>query len=124
GFKYRSVRPYDISEFELISEEELTYPQPWFVTGKGFFHLFTKYTKGRELFWETSTDGVNWGDDQKLASLEGHYQVSGLDESSGKIGTFFNRHPGGSVDRRTDLYYVETTDFGKTWTSADGTKLE
>ena len=32
-----------------------------------------------------------------------------------KLGTFFNRHPNGNVDKRTDLYYVETRDLGKTW---------
>jgi hypothetical protein len=118
GFKYRSARPYDVSEFKFITEEELTYPQPWFVPGKGFFHLFTKYTAGRELYWETSPDGITWTDDQKLAGLRGHYQVSG--EHQGKISTFFNRHPDGSVDKRTDLYYLQTTDWGKTWTTADG----
>ncbi len=118
GFKYRSVRPYDVSEFTLIRQEEFTYPQPWFVPGRGFFHLFTKYTGVRELYWETSPDGVTWTDDQKLAGLGGHYQISG--EYQGKIGTFFNRHPGGSVDKRTDLYYLQTTDWGRTWTTVDG----
>jgi hypothetical protein len=124
GFKYRSVRPYDVSEFQFVSEEEFTYPQPWFAREKGFFHLFAKYTNGRELYWETSIDGITWSEDQKLAALEGHYQVSNLHEQSAKVGTFFNRHPGGSVDRRTDLYYVQTTDWGKTWTTVDGGKLQ
>ena len=29
-----------------VSEEEMTYPQPSFVPGRGWLHLFTKYTKG------------------------------------------------------------------------------
>ena len=123
GFKYRSAKPYDVSRFEFMGEEEFTYPQPWFLEGKGFFHLFTKYTAGRELYWETSPDGIHWNADQKLAGIQGHYQVSNLHRSSGTIGSFFNRHPGGSVDRRTDLYYVQTTDWGKTWTTVDGQKL-
>jgi hypothetical protein len=40
------------------------------------------------------------------------------------MATFFNRHPQGNVDKRTDLYYVESSDFGKTWTSVDGVQLE
>ena len=124
GFKYRSSKPYDVSRFELIAEEEFTYPQPWFFPGKGFFHLLTKYTAGRELYWETSPDGINWSEDQKLAGIRGHYQVSNLHQPSGIIGTFFNRHPNGSVDRRTDLYYLQTTDWGKTWTTAGGTTVE
>lgn len=124
GFKYRSKRPHDVSEFEFIAEEEFTYPQPWFSEEHGFLHLFTKYTAGRELYWETSEDGVNWSEDRKLAGIQGHYQVSHFHEPSGKIGTFFNRHPGGNVDRRTDLYYMETADWGKTWRTADGQELE
>ena len=100
----------------------MTYPQPWFVPGRGWLHLFTKYTRGRELYWETSPDGVTWGDDRKLAGMGGHYQVSG--ERDGRIASFFNYHPGGDVDRRTNLYYVQTGDMGKTWTTADGTPLD
>ncbi len=121
GFKYRSKQAYDISEFELISTEELTYPQPWSLPGQGFLHLFTKYTAGRELYWETSAEGVAWSEDHKLAGLEGHYQTSRA--FGNKVATFFNRHPGHSVDKRTDLYYLQTTDFGRTWTTADGTQV-
>ncbi len=121
GFKYRSTEPYSIDEFELIKDQELTYPQPWWVEGHGFIHLFTKYTDGRELFFETSPDGYGWSEDRKLAGIGGHYQVSSM--HNGKIGTFFNRHPDGNVDRRTDLYYMQTTDFGETWTTVDGEVL-
>ena len=124
GFTYRSARPYDVSEFQFIREEEFTYPQPWFHPDHGFFHLITKYTAGRELYWETSKDGLSWNNDKKLAALEGHYQVSNMHRPTGKIGTFFNRHPGHSVDKRTDLYYLETSDWGETWTTADGTKVD
>ncbi|MDM4019129.1 BNR-4 repeat-containing protein [Roseiconus lacunae] len=129
GFKYRSKTPYSIDGFELVSEEELTYPQPHYISGQGFVHLFTKYTGVRELYWETSPDGAEWTADQKLAGIRepgdsrgGHYQTSA--RRGNRIGTFFNRHPAGNVDRRTDLYYVETSDGGKTWTTVDGTVLK
>ena len=67
GFIYRSKEPFSVAAFERVSEEEMTYPQPWFSPGRGWLHLFTKYTRGRELYWETSRDGVTWGDDRKLA---------------------------------------------------------
>jgi hypothetical protein len=121
GFKYRSTKPYSIAAFDRVSEEEMTYPQPWFVEGQGWLHLFTKYTKGRELYWETSTDGMTWSVDQKLAGIGGHYQVSG--QRGNVISTFFNRHPGGDVDKRTDLYYAQTADLGRTWTTVDGKAL-
>lgn len=121
GFIYRSVQPHDCSRFEQVRKDELTYPQPWFLEGRGFLHLFTKYTRGRELYFETSTDGSRWNPAQKLAGIGGHYQVSAA--HAGKVGSFFNRHPDGNVDRRTDLYYVETADFGQTWTTVDGKRL-
>lgn len=129
GFKFRSKNPLDISEFEQITEEEMTYPQPR-NTDFGYFHFFTKYTGVRQLYFETSQDGLNWTEDKLLAAIpvhqgekSGHYQTSNI--YNGRIlGTFFNRHPDGNVDRRTDLYYIQTTDLGKTWTNAEGQILE
>jgi len=40
------------------------------------------------------------------------------------VGTFFNRHPNGNVDRRTDLYYLQSDDFGETWTTVKGEELK
>jgi hypothetical protein len=122
GLIYCSVKPFDVAEFDFVLQDEFTYPQPHYLPGKGFFHLFTKYTRGRELFWATSPDGKTWSDARKLAGIHGHYQVSNAHDN--KIAAFFNRHPGGSVDRRTDLYYAQTTDFGRTWTTVDGRELE
>lgn len=118
GFKYRSRRPYDTDAFDLVSTEEMTYPQPWWLEGRGFLHLFTKYTAGRELYWETSPDGEAWSVDSKLAGMGGHYQVSC--EARGRVMTAFNYHPGGNVDKRTNLYYLESRDGGSTWTTAAG----
>ncbi len=127
GVKYRSVKPYSIDAFEEIASEDMTYPQPWQLDG-GMMHLFTKYTGVRELYFETSTDGYTWTEDRKLAGIRepghkqgGHYQVSAPNGNT--VGTFFNRHPDGNVDRRTDLYYVQTSDMGQTWTNVAGTAL-
>lgn len=122
GFIYRSVAPYDATRFERIAQRTITYPQPWQVPGRGFLLLFTQYTNGRELYWETSVDGQTWSATHKLAGLGGHYQTSGA--RGDKVATFFNYHPDGDVDRRTNLYYAQTTDFGSTWTTADGTPLQ
>lgn len=129
GYKYKSDQPYDITSFSQITEEEMTYPQPLWDDQLGFFHFFTKYTGVRELYFETSRDGITWTEDKKLAGIieedatrSGHYQVSG--KKGDVICTFFNRHPDGNVDKRTDLYYVQTNDFGKTWTTIDGSLIE
>ena len=127
GQIFRSTEPYSIDEFEKIISREQTYSQVWHVPGRGFFHLLTLYTDGRELYWETSRHGDDWTDEPaahlaKLAGFGGHYQVSRV--LDGKIGTALNYHPDGNVDRRTNLYYLQTTDFGETWTTVDGTPLE
>ena len=129
GIKLRSRRPYSIAAFDIIAEEEFTYPQVW-PTGGGFFHFFTKYSGFRNLYYERSTDGNTWTDDAALAQIKeagqersGHYQVSAVDTLSGRLGTFFNRHPNGVVDRRTDLYYVQTDNEGTSWTTAAGEVL-
>ncbi|WP_154857405.1 BNR-4 repeat-containing protein [Cyclobacterium xiamenense] len=129
GYKYRSREPYSAESFDLVSEEEMTYPQPKYLAGLGFLNLFTKYTGVRELYMETSPDGMDWSEDQKLVSIKrngdknaGHYQVSG--QHGDKIGFFCNWHPNGNVDLRTNLYYFQTTDFGETWTDSEGTVLE
>lgn len=129
GYKFRSKKPFNTDEFEKITEEEMTYPQP-LNTNNGYMHLFTKYTGIRQLYFETSVDGINWTEDKLLAAIvekegekSGHYQLSACFKGE-KIGTFFNRHPNGDVDKRTDIYYAETADLGKTWINVEGEFLE
>jgi len=126
GQIFRSKQPYSVDSFQEVISREQTYSQIWYIPGKGFFHLLTLYTGGRELYWETSRDGKDWTaqpakDLKKLAGFAGHYQVSRCDGQ--KIGTAFNYHPGGKPDRRTNIYYAETADFGRTWTTVDGRPL-
>ena len=122
GFIYRSTKAHSVDKFEQISEREITYPQPRWIEGKGFLHLFTKYTKGRELYWSTSEDGRTWTPDQKFAGMGGHYQTS---HQRGKhVITAFNTHPGGNVDKRSNLYYLHTDDFGYTWRNVRGEAVE
>lgn len=118
GIILKSLAPYKIEGFEKMHEGEITYPQPWLKKDKGFFFLFTKYTKGRELYWTKSDDGKTWPPEQKLAGMGGHYQVSNTWKN--KVVTVFNYHPGGNVDKRTNCYLLQTTDEGKTWTTITG----
>lgn len=122
GFIYRSKEPYSIEDFEFISEREITYPQPRWFEEDGFLHLFTKYTNGRELYFSTSPDGRDWSPDQKFAGMGGQYQTSWQRGKS--VFTAFNYHPGGNVDRRTNLYYIQTDDLGLTWRNVRGEVLE
>lgn len=118
GLIYRSTQPYSTAAFELIAQREFTYPQPRWFPGRGFVFLFTKYTKGRELYWNSSPDGRVWTPDVKFAGMGGHYQTSHV--RGNRIITAFNMHPGGNVDKRTNLYFLQTEDFGATWRNAAG----
>ncbi len=122
GYIYRSTQPYSIDAFEEISQREITYSQPRWLEGEGFLHLFTKYTKGRELYWSTSPDGRTWAPDQKFAGMGGHYQTS--HQRGNLVFTAFNMHPGGDVDKRSNLYYLQTGDLGRTWFNARGENVQ
>ncbi len=131
GIVFRSAEPYSIDAFKCIATSEFTYPQLHTLAhGYGRFLLLTKYAHhpgrgpARNLYWKTSADGINWSDDFQLAAFDGHYQTSAQHQPTGKIATFFNWHPNGNVDARTNLYYAQTTDFGQSWTTADGTPLQ
>jgi hypothetical protein len=72
----------------------------------------------------TSPDGVRWSEWQRLAAIEwGHYQISAVTRN--KAAAAFNYHPAGKgLNWRTNLYYIETPDFGRTWQSANGQPIK
>jgi len=122
AYIYKSRTAYSIDAFEPVTQKEFSYPQPWYFDGLGHMLLFTKYSAGRELYLSTSTDGVEWSADSKIAGFGGHYQISWGYKN--KRGTAFNWHPPkGGLNARTNLYYMETNDFGVTWTNAAGKPL-
>ncbi|HYI79052.1 MAG TPA: BNR-4 repeat-containing protein [Chryseolinea sp.] len=144
SFIHKSKLPYDISSFEHVRAiraegtdsvlfNNFSYLQSHYLRGKGFFHLTTHYDRGvlkygankarRTIGYITSADGVRWSALKDIAVIEeGHYQTSA--QRQNKIGTSFNFHPntehGSGLDYRTNLYYVETTNFGERWTTAGG----
>ena len=136
SYVHRSEKPYDVNEFELVNVTKIenshqvpmrnfSYMQPWHLKGEGFVCFFTRYNypAARTICFMTSPDGVKWSKWLRLAAMdEGHYQISAVDKN--KAGTAFNYHPmGKGLNWRTNLYYIETTDLGKTWTCADGCEL-
>jgi hypothetical protein len=122
GFVYKSVKPYDIEQFQFVSSGEICYPQPWSMGDDGILELFTKYTGVRELYWNFRKPDGTRGNDRKLAGIEGHYQVSF--RQGRQVLTAFNRHVDGSPDRRTDLYFLQTNDLGQTWQTVTGETIE
>ncbi len=122
GRIFRAAAPYSIEQFDPVDVRTFTYPQLHWIEGAGFLHLFTKYTGVRELYWSVSEDGEVWTPDQKLAGIDGHYQVSA--SRGHRVMTAFNRHPEGNPDRRTDLYFLQTSDQGASWQTAAGVSID
>ncbi|MEK7406205.1 MAG: BNR-4 repeat-containing protein [Acidobacteriota bacterium] len=125
SFIHRSKKPYSIDEFELVLTTNFSYGHAWFLPGAGFFFPHTRYTdKGRSLFWMASRDGREWSEPQLLARMaQGHYQITC--QEGPRVATSFNHHPlGKGVNWRTNLYYLETTDLGKTWKTVDGRAVQ
>jgi hypothetical protein len=129
SYIYKSNKPYEINRFEKVQATEIingephpfknfSYFQVYHVKGNGFMAVFTKYHKGfghRVIGFNTSKDGINWNEWQVIAYIdEGHYAISGA--FNDKISIAFNYHPEGKgLNYRTNLYYLETSDFGRTW---------
>lgn len=139
SFIYRSSKPYDIGSFEKVSAYKGTAPlnnfsylQMYYDAAYGFLGLFTHYEQQqlaygkkncRIISYMTSADGIHWSPWKDLANMEeGHYQTSG--QKGTRVGTSFNHHPnvkkGAGLDYRTNLYYLQIDDFGKSWTTVEG----
>ncbi|REK17941.1 MAG: hypothetical protein DWQ37_05315 [Planctomycetota bacterium] len=125
SFIHRSVEPYSIDRFERVVKTNFSYGQPWTLDDGSFLFMHTRYKSGkRQTFWMTSADGRQWSEPQPLARMaRGHYQVSRVEGN--RVGTMLNYHPPqGGLDARTNLYYLESSDAGRTWRAADGTPVE
>lgn len=136
SYIHRSVRPYAIEAFERVDAtyrfqgrerdmDNFSYMQAWHLPGRGFINFVTRYKDpaDRTLFFVTSADGVKWSEWTRLAAIEkGHYQISAC--SPHKAVTAFNYHPSPQgLNWRTNLYYLETPDFGRTWQTAAGERV-
>ncbi|MBA4388771.1 MAG: hypothetical protein C0404_12370 [Verrucomicrobia bacterium] len=136
SYIHRSKEPYNIDQFERIAARRtdgggnvpitnFSYVQAWHVRERGFAFFFTHYNDPatRTIFCMTSPDGVTWDHCTRLAAIdEGHYQISAAGRR--RIGSAFNYHPNRQgLNWRTNLYYMESPDFGRTWTTAGGAPL-
>jgi len=121
-YLHRSVEPYSIDRFEHVLTTNFSYSQPWYIAAEGFLVLHTRYSEQghRRLYWMTSPDGFEWTAPELLAHMDkGHYQISWRTGSC--VGTAFNYHPEPvGLNARTNLYYVQTSNIGKSWQTASG----
>ncbi len=130
AFIHRSKKPWSIDDFELIQKTNFSYTQPWWLPGTGFLFLYTRYNSGsqgtsgvRGLHWMTSPDGREWSVPELLANIDmGDYQISW--PNGNKLATAFDFHPKPlGLNGRANIYYLQTKDDGKTWTTVTGEKV-
>jgi hypothetical protein len=120
SYIWRSAKPYDIARFNLIKTTNFSYGNIHFIPGKGFLFLHTLYRdKGRSLFWSTSRDGVEWSDSSLLSRIDlGHYEITA--RRGDRVVSVFNYHPSPlGLNARTNIYFLQTSDMGKTWTNIE-----
>ncbi len=121
SYIHKSARPFDISEFELVKTTNFSYGNIWHEIGKGFLLLHSLYEgNGRSLYQTSSPDGATWTRPELMARVDlGHYQLTA--QAPGRIATVFDYHPEPvGLNERTNIYYLETRDHGRTWRNVQG----
>ncbi len=142
AFLYRSQTPRDIIAFDDISPESVNYSNDysdfdgrvgiaypklfWVDSDGGYFRLiYTVYCGeascgGRNIFTaELRVDGAAKATMEsvtRIANYLGHYAIANARGED--IVLAFNVHLNGKVDDRTNLYYLHSSDGGKTWRNA------
>lgn len=65
-----------------------------------------------------------WSQPELMARVDlGHYQVTA--QGPQRVATAFDYHPAPvGLNARTNIYYLETRDHGKTWQNVKGERVE
>lgn len=122
---YKSNNSGDISGFQQVNNgafpDNFTYPQPWQTLTNGKVLLHTQYApmvglepQARELFITSA------GQTNKMVE-GGHYSMSYT--LGDRIVLVYNSLVGNDPDQRINLYYIESTDGGRTWKNKNGAPL-
>ncbi len=127
AFIHRSEEPHSIAAFRRVKKTNFSYAQPCHLPDHGFVFLHTRYGKGRRLHVMRSEEGERGTYPRLLAAVEqGHYQISRARGNT--VATAFNYHPegtpGAGLNWRTNLYYLVSTDGGRTWRGAGGKRVD
>ena len=146
SFLYRIKTPGNINEFDDISPDTanyspfdpsmgyvgIAYPKLFWVDSDGgyFRVIYTAYCKnsscgGRNIYTaELRVNGANKAsltNRVHIAGFLGHYAIANA--KGDDIVLAFNVHLNGSLDQRTNLYYMHSTDGGKTWKNANNSHV-
>lgn len=133
GYVYRSQQPYSIESFDRVIATPMTYPNPWWIPGKGFIVFFTKYDHNRESFYLAAPDAHALAEEEtwKAAGQLSAWTIGSQDGKPGhgiyqytaargsRVATALNNWIGRTRDR-SNLFYLQSDDMGRTWQTADG----
>jgi hypothetical protein len=125
AYIYKSLLPYSIEGFERVYCSNFSYSQPWRVPDQGLLWLHTRYAGNvRRLFWANQKLDGEWSEPQPLAAMgSGGYQISWAEGK--RVATAMDFHPElGGLNARSNIYYLESHDFGKTWRTVEGHTVE
>ena len=111
GFIFKSVQPYDITQFKQIASGYYAYPK---ITEKGI--VYTRYYGSTRKTRFRSNDGS----DVMLVDAGGYSTVT--EGGDGSIHVLYDFHINGDLTRRVNLYYMWSPD-GVSWFNENGEKL-
>ncbi|MBX9655217.1 BNR repeat-containing protein [bacterium] len=139
GNLYKSSKPYEIDAFEEVplpaavfgnakGAIKLSYTDPVYVPERGLMLIWNQYHRNRSVWSVTSPNGLMWDSSRskQLVNVSdekgrGSYQIARANGAKVCVVTDF--HPEG-LDHRTNLYYLESSDFGQSWKTASGQVLD
>lgn len=131
---YRSNAAYSLDSFTDVTPDtpntahKISYPK-FFWTDNGYFRLvYSDYdSAGNRDLWsaKVTPDGsgkATFSQEEPISQLHGygHYAIG--DARGNDIVLAFNEHSAG-VDKRTNLYYMHSSDGGETWKNADNVNI-
>ena len=139
----KSANPYDISTWcteqkNLTDKKGFTYPQVFFIDDT--LHMFFRqggsntdnmaYTYYRTIShtkfdgskWSTPYPLTNFSDFSENKTISGMYHATYVNPLDKTIHIAYNWYQSATATRY-HLYYMKSSDCGKTWTKADGTPL-
>ncbi len=121
---FRSDTPKSFDGFVEQDAPGFTSPQCWAISSGGFVMLHGSGKKDAHLAVRTTGDGAAWSEPLQLAAVgDGQHWVSG--SSGAKVGVAFTADILKEGKRIfANLYYIESSDAGRTWTSAGRERLE
>lgn len=122
GRIYKSALPFSNAGFFPVKKLTFARPEIIYKKEQGFllFHTLPGHQNASGIFVSRSSDGLQWGKTRMLADIgAGHFYHAAVGEN--RVGLVFNYWPEkGGRNLRTNLYYIQSHDFGRTWQTPDG----